>query len=205
MTLASAEVACLVRRQGSGASWHMWWAVTPSSPADLDALRAKIGPKMTVVSILAGFATAILGGVLVQLPHEHPASRWIALGAVALYATAATVLVCALLANDQLTMPSRFWPAKRARDAPQRAGAFPVARPPSSAVRLLHQHTVRLWRSVVAALLIAASGTVVLVVAAYWPLGEPWQWTVVGATAAIPAAVAIWWWRRFRPHLGSED
>jgi Na+/melibiose symporter-like transporter len=173
------------------------------APGEVDALRSKIASKLNVVSVLAGFTTAVMSAVLVQLLSKDDASS-VAFAAVALYALAAILLVMSLLAYDQLTMPERFWAARRSTRRPSVLHTFPVARPPSSALRVLQQHAVRIWTSVVVALVIDALATWVLAAAALSPLGR-WDKAALAVAAIVGVVVVCVWRDVFGPDLGVSD
>jgi hypothetical protein len=84
--------------------WRLWWVLTPNGSRGIDDLRSKIASKMTVLSVLAGFSTAIVAQILTQLPEGSP-ERGIAAGAAALFAVVAVVLIRGLLAYDRLMIP----------------------------------------------------------------------------------------------------
>jgi phosphohistidine phosphatase SixA len=168
VALAAGEVACLVRRPQTGtlrpSRWRLWWILSPSTARSTQDLRAKVQSKMTVVALLAGFATTIMGGILVQLPTDDT-GKAIAVGAAGGYGVTAAVLVGALLAYDRLMMPARFWPSGRPAETGSPLRTWSVARPPSSIDWVLYQHSVRTWRWVVRALGMAWLATSALIVA----------------------------------------
>jgi hypothetical protein len=123
---------------------------------------------MTVLSVLAGFAAAMLTTIAVNLAgpdvlSERGLDRALMLAAVALFSLSAVMLVVALLGYDRLMMPQRFWGTARSPGGPDPLRSWPVARPPSSAGWVLYQHSVRLWRWVMWALVLAGIGTLLMV------------------------------------------
>jgi hypothetical protein len=201
----------------------LWWAITPDDRVTIDALRQKIQSKMTVISVVAGFAAAMLTTVAVNLAGpdvEETLNRLLLLLASLFFAAATGLLILALFAYDQLMMPPRFWSTRRRPRDPDPLRFWPVARPPSSAGWVLYQHAVRIWRLVIFALAVIGVGCVLMMVAALrlhptvpcteWSRAVsalPWQtrlWLVVGV-GAIGGGVMLGLWCLLRPKLGTED
>jgi hypothetical protein len=211
--LTYGEVACLCRDREQHDRWRLWWVLTPDGAPVIGDLREKVSSKMTVVSVLAGFSAAIAVQVLTQLP-DRGAERWLACAAALLFGVAAVLFVGALVAYDQLMMPTRFWQARLPRRsrllrpaAPAGSGpldANVVRRPPSSAAWVLFQHAVRTWNGVVAALWIALVATIVLAVASVWPQ-TAWEVVLFTAGGLVVVGAAAAWILWGMPRLGSED
>jgi hypothetical protein len=203
LAVASGELVCLVRRRGAKTPWRLWWTITPSASAAIAELRDKIRSKMTVLSVLAGFAASILAQTLFNLP-DGTWERRTAVAAAICFATSIVLLVSALLSYDRLMMPARFW---QARFPPRRAtpaSAFPAWRPPASAAWVLFQHSVRLWRWVVVALGLWAGGIWLLAVALAWPTSLT-GWLLGMLATVVTASAAVGWWVWLMPRLGTED
>jgi len=197
--LARSELVCLARKREAG-RWSAIWALTPSAADATESLQTKVASKMVVVSVLAGFVGAMLGQLLLDLP-EGSVPRSLALLAAVLLALALTVLVGALLGYDRLGMPVRFWsPAPIGKSGEPRF----LRRPPSSSAWVVYQHSVRLWRWVGAALILAALGVAALALSVTSAGG--WiAWGSTGGVVVIIAVIGVVAWRLAAPRLGAED
>jgi hypothetical protein len=206
ITLGSAEAACLVRPRGLRAPWHLWWVLTPGGQGQraLAEMRAKVSSKMTVLSVLAGFATAILTMLLTSPPAEHPQRSFVFVAA-ALLAAAVIVFIGSLLAYDRLLLPTHFWRTESPTERGNPLTAHPVWRPPSSASWVVYQSSVLLWIWVEWALAAAALAAALLALSAVWPIGDPLEALLVAVTAVAAPAFAVFWWRRHRPRFGYKD
>lgn len=204
VALASAEIVCLARAAGSLGKWHLWWVLTPSKAAEIEPLRQKIGSKMTVLSVLAGFTLAVTVAVLVDLPADT-GPRLLGGGAAACFFLAAATYVCALLAYDELMMPPRFWRTEGPSEmAPDPLSRRVVARPPSSAGIVLYQHMVSLWSGVIAALAVSGLGIVLLALSDVWVNGALAFVAVAAASLTVGGLIALWWFKG-KPRVGTED
>src|SRR5262249_2760287 len=154
-------------------------------------------------SVLAGFATAILATVLLDVPKGSP-QRTLTFAAAAALALAAVLLVGTLFAYDRLMMPTRFWRTGRLARVSDPLHAWPVWRPPSSAAWLLFQHSVALWRWAGVALGLGALATWLLATAAIRPTTAA-GWILSVAAGLVPLALALTWWHTQKPRLGFED
>jgi hypothetical protein len=212
--------------------WHLWWLLTPHEGNAIEQLRQKVESKMTVISVLAGFTAAVLATIAVELATTRAVGpddvanwdggdRSLLLLSVGALTLSLVLQISALLAYDRLMMPQRFWATTRARSRRRRewhaAGsgrawerrqareilrAWPVWRPPSSAGWIIYQHSIRLWRWVVVALILAGVGVLALVLVAV-KLFEGWPAAASIVFAALLVAIAsrLWLW----PRLGTED
>jgi hypothetical protein len=203
VALATGEVACLARRPRDE-KWHLWWVLTPPGAAEIEALRAKISSKMTVLSLFAGFTLAATAAVLSDL-EEKTVPRALGGSASACLALAAATYVCVLLAYDELMMPPRFWHAA----APSQTTPGPLdhdvlARPPSSAGLILYERMTALWGWVIGALWLSGAAVALLALSKVWENGPGARGVVIAVADGVALAIG-WWWRKHRPRLGTED
>jgi hypothetical protein len=73
-----------------------------------EQLRAKIASKFQTSSFLAGFAVAVLGVQLANLPDGTEKPQLFAIS-IALMFAAIVIYVVGLIKFDELTLPKRFW------------------------------------------------------------------------------------------------
>jgi phosphohistidine phosphatase SixA len=198
--IARAELLCiaisdsrldrLLRRD----RWLMW-AISTSDDQTMEALKEKIESKKRLAEVLGGLIIAILGVLLgflldaEQLPWDIMVSAGLFFAALALYLATA-------YAYDRLLMPTRFW-AEKAEIKDRR---WLVQRPPSSATWVLYQNMIRVWNWLFTpATWAVVLGLLVLAHAVFQP-----GW-IVAVIVSLALLAFGWYYRRFRPTLGTED
>ncbi len=165
-------------------------------------LRDKTDSKMKLAGVLGGLITAILTFLLgsrldpEKLSSLNYASRlsiWVSAG---LSLVALGLYLAIMYAFDRLLMPTRFWAEKAAK----KDRRWLVQRPPSSRTWVLYQNMIRVWNWLFAPATGAAiAGLLLLAYAAFRP-----NWIVV--VGAVPLLLVFaWYYRHFRPALGTED
>jgi len=219
--LSHSEVACLAFDQaGKKPRGRLRWVLTPSIDAakkkleeDLKELKEKIKSKMEIAKLLGVAITTVLAFLLGYLVDETKVAGlrnyWGAELALRLSTVAfliATALYLATMyAYDRLLMPTRFWGEARPPGDPDERPKWLVWRPPSSALWVLYQNMMRVWRYLfTSATYSVFVGLLLLAYAVFHP--NRW-WTIslflVGSVVGV--ILFRFGYHHFGPRLGTED
>jgi phosphohistidine phosphatase SixA len=181
--------------------WLMW-VISPSDAKATKELRDKIDSKMKLAGVLGGLITGILGLLLGSLLDPEKlsslgcASRLDTYISAGLFLVALGLYLATMYAYDRLLMPTRFWAEKAAR----KDRRWLVQRPPSSATWVLYQNMIRVWNWLFTpATWAVIAGLLFLAHAVFHP-----DWIVVAGIVPLLLFFA-WYYRHFRPTLGTED
>lgn len=152
--IARSELICIAFEDGKDkklSRGHLRWVLSPHSQEAIDDLKEKIKSKMDIAKVLSVFITTaltLLLGLLVDQDKvnytgEHMWAIYVSAG---LFFVSVALYMATMYAYDRLLMPIRFWgqtpPPKDTRKRPK----WLVWRPPSSALWVLYQNMIRVWR-----------------------------------------------------------
>jgi phosphohistidine phosphatase SixA len=206
-SLARSEVACL--RQDSPLlgpkRWSLLWTISPTDKETLKDLREKVKSKMDVAKVLGGFIAAALTFFLNSLLGDVTlgdveASEALRLGAAACFFTAVVLYLATMYFYDRLLMPLRFWEENRPNASAPR---WLVCRPPGSAIWIIYQNMLRIWRRLfLPATVLVVLGIGLVAVALLNP-GK--QLLAIGGVAAMLLVVLCAYLILSRPRLGVQD
>ncbi len=184
------------------------WVLSPKDDAAMAEIKEKIKSKMDIAKLLSVFITTALGfllGSFIDKAKVEYISNYIwALHVSAVMFFVSIVLYLATMyAYDRLLMPTRFWGEAPPPKKPQQRPHWLVWRPPSSAVWVLYQNMMRIWKYLFgAATLTVLLGLFFLSVAVFKPTVS-----LIIFIPAIGLGLLLFWYyyRIFGPNLGSED
>ncbi len=216
--IQQSEILCLALDGAGGGArvrGRLDWVLSPSDPAAMEELKAKIRSKMDTAKVLSVFITAGFGFVIkaiADLENGAPSQAWGYPIAAALFLAAIVLYLSSMYSYDSLLMPRRFW----AEGSPEAARARPswiVARPPSPAHWVLYQNMLRIWnRQFTPATILVLLGLLVLAYSVMpfsklWPIRSAVAFGIVGILAFVAARTraAGRMRRHFGPWIGSED
>ncbi len=212
---------------------RLTWILTPGAINRdvLPALKEKIASKMKVAELLGVVIVGVLSWLLTLAFDADnrglvAASFWtsVLFGlSLAAFGVALALYVMTIFAYDELLMPDRYWsegldePRRMVRALRWLAGGSGVsggslARPPTSASRLLHRNMIRAWSALfVPATCAVAAGLALLAlagVAVHAQKGNPpllAGWVLTPAVVAIVAWICVRAWFRGQPRMGTQD
>ncbi len=185
---------------------NLRWVLSPSDNKAIVELKEKIRSKMETAKQLSAFILAALGFLLASLIDEDKMEylndhAWAMQVSAALFLIGAVLFVATLYAYDRLLMPTRFWADAMPLENPRRRPKWLVWRPPSSALWVLYQNMMRIWRTLFSgAVYSKIGGFLFLTYAVFKP--SPVVFVALSALGVLGLRSI---YRYFGPHLGTED
>lgn len=219
--LAHSEIACLAfDKAGKKPRGHLRWVLTPSIgdankklEDDLKELKGKIKSKMEIAKLLGAAITTVLAFLLGYLVDEtkvaglrnYWGAEWaLRLSAVA-FLIATALYLATMYAYDRLLMPTRFWGEAVPPAAPDERPKWLVWRPPSSALWVLYQNMMRVWRYLFTGATYAVFiGLLLLTYAVFHP-NQWWTISIFWVGSVVGGILFRFGYRHFGPRLGTED
>jgi phosphohistidine phosphatase SixA len=214
--MVHSEIACIAfddltpQRRARG---RLRWVLSPSNDSmteDLTALREKIKSKMEVTKLLSVFITTALAFLLGSMIDEqkvaalraHGGAIWALNLSAAAFFVAIALYLATLYAYDRLLMPTRFWAEAPLPTNPKKRPKWLAWRPPGSALWVVYQNMMRVWSYLFMSATYAVLVGLVLLAYAVFHLERPevfWTGVVIGLI------LFRFWYRHFRPRLGTQD
>lgn len=210
LPISQSELLCIVFDNPQAYYWnngYLRWVLSPRDDKALEEIKEKIKYKMEIAKLLSVFITTALGFLLSTLIDPDSMGdlaevRWALIGAIVAFIGGIVLYLMTMYSYDRLLMPSRFWADST---PPQPVSARPkwlVWRPPSSAVWVLYQNMMRIWRYFFTGATISVLVGLVLL---SWAALKV-QCIELPIVIVICFIIASWWFYRvFRPQLGTQD
>jgi phosphohistidine phosphatase SixA len=176
----------------------------------IEEIKGKIKSKMEIAKLLSAFITTALGFLLGSLIDQQKVNYlgsyiWAFYASTGLFFGSIILYLATMYAYDRLLMPTRFWGEKPPPKNPAKRPTWLVWRPPSSALWILYQNMMRVWRYLfTGATCSVLLGLMFLAYAVFKPCGLSETVWFVGVV--IFGLIIFWiYYRRFGPKLGTED
>lgn len=217
--ISRSELLCLAFEH-RGSRWfckaHLRWVLSPRDDQAIEELKAKIKYKMESAKLLSVFITTALAFLLgslgdgtamldiVECP-EVPWYRYSLILSLGLFFGAIGLYLATMYAYDSLLMPVRFWGEAPPPPKTQKRPTWLVWRPPSSAVWILYQNMMRIWRYLFTpATYLGVLGMFFLALAVIKPTW-PFEGSFIVGIFMVSYAIAKMYSGHFGAKLGTED
>jgi phosphohistidine phosphatase SixA len=207
--IARSELLCLAFEKGSFGRQlrgYLRWVLSPHNEDAINDIKEKIKSKMEIAKLLSVFITTglafLLGSIVDKAKVDYLGDYiWALYFSAGLFLVGAALYLATMYAYDRLLMPTRFWEETPPKD-PEKRPKWLVWRPPSSALWVLYQNMMRIWRYLFTGATCAVIlGLLFLAYAVFKPK-EPFVFVGISIAGAIVFAI---YHRIFGPKLGTQD
>jgi phosphohistidine phosphatase SixA len=207
--IARSELLCVafeengLRRQSRG---HLCWVLSPYDEGAINDIKEKIKSKMEIAKLLSVFITTglafLLGSIVDEAKMRYLGDHiWAFHISAGLFLAGVFLYLATMYAYDRLLMPTRFWEEAPPED-PEKRPKWLVWRPPSSALWVLYQNMMRIWRYLFTGATCAVIlGLLFLAYAVFKPK-EPFVFVGIAVAGVILFAI---YHKIFGPKLGTQD
>jgi phosphohistidine phosphatase SixA len=208
--LSRSELVCIAfdhTKTGKRDRGGVNWILSPTDSESAREIREKIKSKMDIAKLLSVFITGSLSFLLSSLIDKQRMDSigdhaWALNTSAVLFFMSIGLYLATMYAYDRLLMPSRFWSDAIPPQNPKRRPKWLVWRPPSSAIWVLYQNMVRIWRYLfMTATAAVILGLFFLAVAVF---REP-QPILIASCAVVGSITFGVYYHLFKPRIGTED
>lgn len=210
LPISHSELLCLTFDKPDAYYWnegYLRWVLSPSDEEAIREIKEKIKYKMEIAKLLSVFITTALGFLLGTLIDENKMKylckyEWALYGSVISFMFAIVLYLMTMYSYDRLLMPSRFWADSKPPVNSYFRPKWLVWRPPSSAVWVLYQNMMRIWRYLFTGANVSVGiGLLFLAYAVLKPANP--LFSVIGIVV-FPLLI-FWFYKIFGPKLGTQD
>jgi phosphohistidine phosphatase SixA len=207
--IARSELLCFAFEKGSFGrqlQGHLRWVLSPHNEEAINDIKDKIKSKMEIAKLLSVFITTglafLLGSIVDKAKVDYLGDYiWALYISAGLFLVGGALYLATMYAYDRLLMPTRFWEETPPRD-PEKRPKWLVWRPPSSALWVLYQNMMRIWRYLFTGATYAVILGLLFFAYAVFKSKEPFVFVGIAVAGAILFAI---YHKIFGPKLGTQD